>query len=144
MQQVELNHWPGENMRELHGAFSSFDSLLRRTWIERNEVSILAKDVSCDLDHVLMAGRRLQRFEGDLRRVALHIRSIDDHLDDTVPNLHRARPMCLTVSLEVYLFGNEISGDANQLEHDVQVPFVVDGVLLAQNGDFENLRNVEI
>lgn len=61
--------------------------------IERDQIAKLAENVSCYFDHVLMASRSLQRFEGNLRGVTLHIAAIDHHLYDSVPHL-RTRPAC--------------------------------------------------
>ena len=44
---------------------------------------------------------------------------------------------------ESYLFGNEITRDADQFQHDVQIPFVIDRVFLAQNSDFQDLATHE-
>lgn len=59
--------------------------------------------------------------------VALHVVSVDDDLDDAVPDL----------------IADVVPGDTDEVEDGVDVPGVVHGVLLRQDGHFEDLREGE-
>lgn len=89
-----------------------------------------------------MARRCLKGFESDLRGIALHVISIDDHLNYSIPDLEKNSVIYRSMR-ESYLFGNEITRDADQFQHDVQIPFVINRVFLAQNSDFQDLATHE-
>ena len=114
---------------------------VHRSRIEGDQVAVFAENVARDFDHVLVTGGSLQRFEGDLGGVALHVASIDDHLDDAIPDLSTRGELVTRANQgETCLFRNEVTGDADQFQHDIQIPFVIDGVFLAENGNFQNLE----
>ena len=71
-----------------------------------------------------MTSWSLESFKDRFGSVALDIFPIDDNLDDAVPDF----------------FGDIIAGQPDQVEDDVDVPFVVGGVFLSQNGYFQNLK----
>lgn len=54
----------------------------------------------------------------------MHIITVDDNLDDTVP----------------YLFADIIASYADEVEYGVDVPGVIDGILLGQDGYLEHLK----
>ena len=63
------------------------DLHLRWSRIKSNKISVFAQNVTRHFDHVFMTSRCLKCFEGDLRGIALHVISIDDHLNDSIPDL---------------------------------------------------------
>jgi hypothetical protein len=89
-----------------------------------------------------MACRCLKCLEGDLRGIALYISSIDYHLNHSIPDLEERSIIYRSIQ-ESDLFGNEIARETNQFQHDVQVPFVIDRIFLAQDSDFQDLTKHE-
>ena len=98
------------------------------------EVTKLSHDVSANLHHVLMDCLGLQRLNIVLRSlamqdnnkshlehsfcsVALDVISVDDDLDDAVPDL----------------LAHVVSGQTDQVQDHVDVPLVISGVLLSQD-----------
>lgn len=85
--------------------------LLDRTasFVIRNQMAKLAKDVSPDFDHVLVTDRHLEVRVDRFRRVCLEILVVGDQLDDPIPNF----------------WADVIAGSRDELQYCVDIPFVL-------------------